>query len=106
MADERRSAWLRWEDARALRLGIAALLLVVALTLLLVPGLFEVCDDQLARRGQKAVVEVCRRPTSTDPAVLVFLLLMVVSLWPDISQVSVGVFQLTRKVDEQVQRTE
>jgi Subtilase family len=82
------------------------LLLVVALTLLLVPGLFEVCDDQLARRGQKAVVEVCRRPTATDPAVLVFLLLMVVSLWPDISQVSVGVFQLTRKVDEQVQRTD
>jgi subtilisin family serine protease len=106
MAAEHRSAWSRWEKARALRLGIAALLLVVALGLLLVPGLFEVCDDQLARRGQKAVVEVCRRPAATDPAVLVFLLLMVVSLWPDISDVSVGVFKLTRKVDEQVERTE
>lgn len=108
MADnESRSVWTRWADARALRWGVVALLLIAAVIVSSIDGLIEVCEEQLAETGSKEVVDVCRRPSLSDPTVVGFLLLVLVGcLWPDISEISIGVLSLTRKVDEQAERTE
>jgi Subtilase family len=69
-------------------------------------GLFEVCDDQVAQTGNEGVVEVCRGLSLTDPAIFFVALLVIFCLWPDLSEISIGVFRLTRKVEEQAERTE
>jgi subtilisin family serine protease len=103
---ERRSLWMWWTEASALRWGLVVLLVLAAVVASFVGGFLEVCEQQLAQTGDSGVVEVCRRPSMSDPAVLGFVLLILVVVWPDLSEVSIGVFKLTRKVDEQAARTE
>jgi subtilisin family serine protease len=98
--------WVRWTGGRGLRWGIAAGVIVVAV-ILWVPGVLpKVCEDQVAQTGEDGVVRVCRQLSISDPAVLGFLLLLLLAVWPDLSEVSVGIVKLTRKVDEQADRTE
>jgi Subtilase family len=100
-----RSAWTRWSEARILRWSLLCVLAAGAVLLSFVDGALEVCEEQLVQ-GSREVVDVCRHPDVGDPGVLAFLLLFLVVVWPDVSQVSIGVVSLTRKVDEQTARTE
>jgi subtilisin family serine protease len=99
------SAWNWWAEARILRWSLLFVLAVAAVVLSFVDGALEICEEQLVQ-GSREVVEVCRHPDVGDPGVLAFMLVFLVVLWPDVSQVSFGVVSLTRKVEEQSAKTE
>ena len=101
-----RTAWDRWVDARMWRWALILVLVLYGIAFAMFDEHLKVYEDQLAQTGDNAVVEVCRPLSVTDPGVIGYLLLILVLLWPDISQVSIGVLSLTQKVDKQTERTE
>lgn len=61
-----------------------------------------ICDQKLAAVGTQAVVKVCHSPSFTDLPVIAILLLVVLLLLPDLSEVGVpGLFSLKRQVEQQ-----
>ena len=61
-----------------------------------------VCGDELANTGDRGVVRVCRTIAVTDPAVLGSLLLILLLLLPDLSEIGIpGFLSLKRQVREQ-----
>lgn len=86
------------------------LLALAAITLLALSLAFDwwgsQCSEELAQTGDDAVVEVCRAPSLSDPAVLLTTGLILLLLWPDLSEVSLGLISLKRRIDENQERTE
>lgn len=85
--------------ARLLRWGLAALLILIGIWLS-VPGGHVVCQDELAHVGKNAVVRTCGPLGLTALPVVASVLLLVVLLGPDLSEVSIGVLSLKQRVDE------
>lgn len=61
-----------------------------------------ICDQKLAAVGTQPVVKVCHSPSLTDLPVIAILLLVVLLLLPDLSEVGFpGLFSLKRQVEQQ-----
>lgn len=92
-------AWRWWVTARLLRWGLATLVILVGIWLTL-PGAHVICRDELANVGKNAVVRTCGPLGVTDLPVVCGILLLVVLLGPDLSEVSIGVLTLKRSVED------
>ncbi len=63
---------------------------------------WAICDQKLAAVGTQAVVKVCHSPSLTDLPVIAILLLVLLLLLPDLSEVGFpGLFSLKRQVEQQ-----
>jgi hypothetical protein len=104
--DVKKTPWKRWADLRLLRWSLALVLVALASVGFAWQWWDPVCSEELASTGPTAVVEVCRSPSITDPALVAGLLVLVLLMWPDLSELSFGIVRLTRQVDESQRRTE
>lgn len=86
-----------WTLTRLRRWSVA--LLVAGAAVALAAGLIpHTCQDAVA---ESSVVQVCSALSMTDPRVLLFLLIVLILLLPDLSEVELGgVLRLRRTVDE------
>ena len=96
--------WKWWTSAKALR-WLLALLIVLVGTLVWASGSVEICDDRLAAVGTDPVVRVCSAPTLSSPAVIGWLLAVLFLLAPDVTEISVGLFSLKQKVEQESKET-
>lgn len=91
-----------WESWGKLRWPRWMLVLVIVVLFGLVPSMqdeYEVCRQELAAVGDEPVVEVCGPPGLTDLAVVSGLLVLVVLLAPELSEVSIGVISLKQRLE-------
>jgi hypothetical protein len=90
------------------RRGVAAALLVGWLVVVWVSfqtPYLHTCDDEVARVGNKALVQFCRPLSITDPPLLALLVVAGALLLPDLSALEIpGVFRLERQLKEQARR--
>jgi hypothetical protein len=82
-----------------LRWGVAGVLVLVSLGLS-VFGDYVVCRDELASVGNRAVVRTCGPLGLTDLPSVAAILVLVVLLAPDLSEVSIGVLALKQRVED------
>jgi len=79
--------------------------LVVAGTVMAIIGVPAVCEEQLAQTGDQGVVRVCHAVSITDVRIIGLLAILLLLIWPDLSELTVGIVKLTRRVQEQTSET-
>jgi hypothetical protein len=94
-----------WKRLRTMR-WILAFVLMLAGGVAVLVGLPEVCEEQVAQTGEQGVVRTCHEPSATDPRFIAFLVLILMLVWPDLSELSVGMVKLTRRVEDQTKQTQ
>jgi hypothetical protein len=66
-----------------------------------------ICEDKLATVGSQAVVKVCHSPSVTDLPVVTTILLIILLLLPDLSEIGIpGFISLKRQVGQQEAKLE
>jgi hypothetical protein len=99
-APVKQTPWYSW-----LRRGVALVLLIGAGLALYNDKVPERCSDQIS--DGKLFENVCSTVSATDPISIWFLLVLVVLLLPDLSEIEVGgVLKLKRTVEEAQQEVE
>lgn len=93
--------WEWWTNARLLRWILAAILIFGAGLLPGLANIYQICREELAQVGNEGVVRVCAPPSVADFPVVAGVLLIVVLLAPDLSEVSIGVLNLKQRVADQ-----
>jgi Subtilase family len=84
---------------------LAATALALAGTVIAIIGVPAVCEDQLAQTGDQGVVRVCHGVSITDVRIIGLLAILLLLVWPDLSELTVGIVKLTRRVEEQTSET-